>query len=147
MAIQFAGKENTMFELTNINDANLKYCSLAATTIAERKIVFNAVSNPTAKLSSFINKEITFNNVSMTATEITEKDEDGNPTGVVNNTVKTVLITPDGKGILSTSMGIARSLFDMFQVFGTPEEWEEPMTVVVRQIEIGKNRTFKLEIV
>ena len=146
MAIQIAGKENTMFELTNINDQNLKYCSLAATTTAEKKTVFNAVSNPSEKLSKYINKEVTFSNVSMTSTEIMERDDNGEPTGVVNRTVKTVLITPDGKGILSTSMGVARSLFDMFQIFGTPESWTEPMTCIVRQVEIGKNRTFRLEI-
>lgn len=144
---QLDGKENIMFELTNVTDENLKYCSLAATTTEEKKIVFNAVTNPSDKLSKYINKEVTFSNVSMTATEIMERDDDGNPTGVLNKTVKTVLITPDGKGILSTSMGVARSLFDMFQIFGTPESWTEPMTCIVRQVEIGKNRTFRLEIV
>lgn len=135
-----------MFELTNVTDENLKYCSLVAETKQEKKLIFNAVENPTAKLSSFINKKITFSNVSMTATEIMERDDDGNPTGVINKTVKTVLITPDGKGIMSTSMGVARSLFSMFQIFGTPDSWDEPMTCEVKQVEIGKNRTFKLEV-
>lgn len=136
-----------MYELTNINDENLNYCSMVATTRDEKKIIFNAVDNPTARLSNFINKQLTFSNVSMVATEIMEKDEDGNPTGVINKCVKTVLITPDGQGIISTSMGVARSLFAMFRIFGLPDEWDEPMTVEVKQVEIGKNRTFKLEVI
>lgn len=139
-----------MNEIVRINDQNPTYSSisLANASKAEKAQFFNAVENPTAKLSEFINKQVTFSNVFMTQTFITEKDDTGMP---IPNTekecVKTVLITPEGQGILSTSMGVARALYSLFQIFGTPEEWDEPMTVEVKQVDIGKNRTYKLNVV
>lgn len=135
------------YAIFRINDENQAYTSLNVTTKEEKKAFYNIVENPKYKLSEFINKKITFSNVSLEACTITEKDDAGNPIpGTEKTTVKTVLVTPEGEGIISTSMGIARALYSMFQIFGTPDTWDEPMTCVVKQIEIGKNRTFKFEV-
>lgn len=137
--------ENAIIRIT---DENPSYTSLVANTRKEKAILVNAKSNPSHKLSEFINKKITFSNVCLEKTLIMEKDKDGNPTGEVHDAIRTVLITPDGDGIVSTSKGVAQSLYDIFSVFGTPDMWgDEPMEVIVRQIEIGKGRMFKLEVV
>lgn len=134
--------------IIRINEENPAYTSMTVTTKEERKAFYNAVENPEHKLSEFINKKVTFSNVSMEMSQVQARDDAGNPIpDTFNPAVKTVLVTPDGKGIISTSMGVARALYSMFQIFGTPDTWDEPMTVVVKQIEIGKNRTFKLEVV
>lgn len=136
-----------MNDLVKLTETGDQYSSLVPTSREEQKLFFNAVDNPTEKLSKYINKRIKFVNVFMERIDITERDEDGNPTGVVNSTIKTVLITPDGNGVISTSMGIARALMVMFRVFGTPDTWDEPMECIVEQVEIGKNRTFKFKVV
>lgn len=135
-----------MNQIVKITAENPTYTSIVPVSKEQAKILYNAKENPSARLSEFINKRIKFTDVFMEMADVMEKDENGNPTGVVNSTVKTILITPDGKGILTTSMGVARSLYSMFQIFGTPDTWEEPMECEVKQIDIGKNRTFKLEI-
>lgn len=134
--------------IVRISDENPSYSSMPLATRAEKVAFYNAVENPKHKLSSFINKKIKFSNVYMEQVNIAERDEDGEPTGVMNTAIKTVLITPEGDGILTTSMGVARSLYAMFQIFGTPDTWssDDPMIVEVKQVEIGKNRTFKLEV-
>lgn len=134
--------------IIRINEENPAYTSMTVTTKEERKAFYNAVENPDHKLSEFINKKITFSNVSMEMSQVQARDDAGNPIpDTFNPAVKTVLVTPDGKGIISTSMGVARALYSMFQIFGTPDTWDEPMTCIVKQVEIGKNRTFKLEVV
>ena len=136
-----------MNDLVKLTETGDQYSSLVPTSREEQKLFFNAVDNPTEKLSKYINKRIKFVNVFMERIDIVERDEDGNPTGVVNSTIKTVLITTDGNGVISTSMGIARALMTMFRVFGTPDTWDEPMECIVEQVEIGKNRTFKFKVV
>lgn len=136
-----------MNELVKLNETGDQYSSLVPTSREEQKLFFNAVDNPTEKLSKYINKRIKFVNVFMERIDMVERDDEGNPTGVVNSTIKTVLITPDGNGVISTSMGIARALMTMFRVFGTPDTWDEPMECIVEQVEIGKNRTFKFKVV
>lgn len=134
-------------ELMRITDANPTFCSMTVQSKQEKIAFYNAVQNCDNKISDYINKRFKFNNVYMEKTEVMEKDKNGNPTGVINNAVKIVLIQPDGTGIVSTSKGILTSLYALFQIFGLPNEWEEPMEVEVKQVETAKGRTFKLEAV
>lgn len=135
-------------EIMRINEENPSYTSMQMASVEDKKKFFNAVENPSKKLSDFINKKIVIKDISMQFTEIQERDDDGNPIpDHFKSAVKTVIVTPDGTGVFSTSMGLARALYSLFSIFGTPETWEEPLTCVVKQVEIGKNRTFKLEVV
>lgn len=129
-------------EVIRINDENKAYCSMVVDSFEDKKILYNAVQNPEAKISDFINQKIQFINVMMEQVEIEDKD-----TGDTHKGVRTVLITPDGRGIMCTSNGIARSLYSLFQVFGTPDTWQgEVMECYVRQVETPMGRTFKLEV-
>lgn len=135
-------------EIMRINEENPSYTSMQMASVEDKKKFFNAVENPSKKLSDFINKKIVIKDISMQFMEIQERDDDGNPIpDHFKPAVKTVIVTSDGIGVFSTSMGLARALYSLFNIFGTPETWEEPLTCVVKQVEIGKNRTFKLEVV
>lgn len=136
-----------MNELARITDSNPTYCSMVIENRQQQKDFYNAVQNCDKKIGDFINKELTFRDVYMEKTEVMEKDAKGNPTGVIQDAVKIVLILEDGTGVVSTSKGILTSLYAMFRIFGTPDTWEEPMTCLVKQIETTKGRTFKLEVI
>lgn len=129
-------------EIIRINEETPAYCSMVAETRQEKAVLYNAVQNPDSKISDHINQKIQFINVKMEQVEMTDEE-----TGDTHKAIRTILITPDGKGILCTSNGIARSLYDMFSIFGTPDTWDgEVMECIVRQVETGKGRTFKLEV-
>lgn len=128
------------YGIQRIDDINKSMTTMECNTTADKKIFFNAVQNPSSKVSDYINKEITIKDVYMEQAEY-EGDE-----GITKG-VKTVIITPDGEGILANSMGVARALYGIFDIFGMPSEWDEPMTVMVKQVETTKGRYFKFEVV
>lgn len=128
------------YGIQRIDDVNKSMTTMECNTTADKKIFFNAVQNPSSKVSDYINREITIKDVYM---EQAEYDGDEG----VTKGVKTVIITPDGEGILANSMGVARALYGIFDIFGMPSEWDEPMTVVVKQVETPKGRYFKFEVV
>lgn len=121
-------------------EENQSLCTMSCDTVAEKKVFFNAVQNPSSKVSDYINQEIVIKDIFM------EKAfyEDGN--GGMTEGVKTIIITPDGSGILANSTGIAKSIFALFDIFGAPAEWDEPITCIVRQVETPNGRYFKLEV-
>lgn len=127
------------YGIQRIDDINKSMTTMDCSTTEQKKIFFNAVQNPTSKVSDYINKQITIKDVYMEQAEY-EGDE-----GVTKG-VKTVIITPDGEGILANSMGVARALYGIFDIFGMPSEWDEPMTVMVKQVETPKGRYFKFEV-
>lgn len=131
-----------MNEIIRITDETPAYCSMTAESREEKAFLYNTTQNADKKISDFINQKIQFINVFMEQVEI-EDDE----TGETRKGVRTILITPEGEGIAATSNGIARSLYSLFQVFGTPDTWEgEIMEVIVRQVETKKGITFRLEV-
>lgn len=135
-------------EIMRINEENPSYTSMTVASIEDKKRFYNAVENPSQKLADFINKKIVIKDVSMEFCELQEKDDEGHPIpDCFKPAVKTVIVTPDGTGVFSTSMGLAKALYSLFNIFGTPDTWEEPLTCVVKQVDIGKNRTFRLEVV
>lgn len=127
------------YGIQRIDDVNKSMTTMDCSTTEQKKIFFNAVQNPTSKVSDYINKQITIKDVYMEQAEY-EGDE-----GLTKG-VKTVIITPDGEGILANSMGVARALYGIFDIFGMPSEWDEPMTVMVKQVETPKGRYFKFEV-
>lgn len=128
------------YGVQRIDDVNKSMTTMECNTREEKKLFYNAVQNPTAKVSDFINKTLTIADVYMEQAEY--NDDQGTTTGI-----KTVIITPEGQGILANSMGIAKALYGIFDIFGMPSEWDEPMTVEVKQVETPKGRYFKLEVV
>lgn len=127
------------YGIQRIDDVNRSMTTMETNTFEDRKTFFNAVQNPSSKVSEHINQQITIANVYMEQAEY-EGDE-GTTKGV-----KTVIITPDGEGILANSMGVAKALYGIFDIFGMPSEWDEPLTVWVRQVETPKGRYFKFEV-
>lgn len=127
--------------IKRISDENQSLCTMAVATTEDKKAFYNATQNPAHKISEFIDKSITIRDVYME--KATYVDED---TGIVTDGVKTVIITPEGEGILAQSMGVARSLYALFDIFGLPSEWEEPLTVIVKQVDTQNGLYYKFEV-
>lgn len=127
--------------IQRINDENQSLCTMVVATTEDKKAFYNATQNPTHKVSEFINQPITIRDVYMEKASYVDED-----TGIVTDGVKTIIITPEGEGILANSMGVARSLYALFDIFGLPSEWEEPLTVIVKQVETPNGRYFKFEV-
>lgn len=130
-----------MNEIVRISDSNPEFTTILADSVEAKMKLYNAVENPTEKVSDYINREFTFNDIYM------EKAQYINEEGVITEGVKTVLIAPDGHGILANSNGIANSLYKILKIFGMPHEWEGCMKCKVKQIETPNGRYFKLEVI
>lgn len=133
-----------MNELARVNAENPVFTTMVCETMDDKKVFYNAVENPVGKISDLINKELKLTNVYMQFLESAYVNED---TGEVSDGVKVVLIDERGQGWFTRSKGIVQSLQNIFTVFGFPQEWGEPLTVLVRQVDTANGRTFKLEVV
>lgn len=131
------------YSIATISNENPVFCTMVATTRDEQKAFYNAVENPEIMIGDMINKKITIKDVHMERASYTDED------GVVSDGIKSVIITPDGTGIISpTSVGLAKALFSIFNVFGTPDTWgDDLITVEVKQVNTKRGRYFKLEVV
>lgn len=123
--------------------AGTMLCTIDASnaTPADRKTVFNAMNNPTHKVSDFINKVITVENVLIEVNDLLDDE-----TGEINRVPRTVLISPDGTSYTATSKGIFNSIKNAFNAFGAAP-WKGGIDFEVKQVQVGRGQMLSLEMV
>lgn len=128
------------------------YIARQPDTPEEKKAVANAMSNPTHKLADFVNTPITVSNIFMEKIVMdqqkTVRDDEGNELTVTepNETIRTILIDQDGISYSTLSVGVINALKHFFLIFGTPDTWEEPKTMIPKNVQVGKGKLITLEI-
>lgn len=110
-------------------------------TPEERKTVYNAMNNPTHKLSAFINKKIKVQNVLIETLDLLDDD-----TGEISRVPRTVLIAPDGTSYVANSMGVLTSIKNAFTAFG-PAPWDPAIDFEVKQVQVKRGSMLTLEMV
>lgn len=63
--------------------------------------------------------------------------------GDVEQVMGVYLIDSAGTAYVSSSNGVIRSAMNIMSMFGNPEGWSEPLTVVCRETNTAKGRRFK----
>lgn len=116
------------------------YCSVKGMDNASKAIVYNAVNNPTVKISDHVNQEIFIKDIYCEEIERTDPE-----TGEIQVLKKTVLIDPDGNSYFSVSNGIFRAVENLIRIFGYPT-YTEPVHVRVVSVKLKKGQTYGLQI-
>lgn len=134
-------ENNTNTEALMVASPAKVYCSVSESTPASKAIVYNAINNPTVKISDHVGKDIYIKDIY--AEEITVRD---NETGELRTLTKTVLIDPDGNSFFSVAAGVFRAVKNLISIFGNPT-YETPIHVKVVNVRLKKGSTFGLEVI
>lgn len=116
------------------------YCSLAPATAKEAGTLFNAISNPTNRLSESINKVLYVRDVYAEVIECANEN-----TGEKELTHRIVLIDKDMKSHQCVSVGVYQAVKRLMAMFGAPT-WNPPLPLEVKSIDKGAKRILSLEI-
>lgn len=98
--------------------------------------MFNAMNNPSEKVSSHINEVIEVSDFLIEMTSIEQQDAYGNLTGKVDTVPRVVLISPDGTAYQAVSKGMANVVRNCTQSTG-PAPWNPPIQLKIKQISVG----------
>lgn len=116
------------------------YSSLKTNTVKEKALFYNVMSNPEHKVGDYINKTIRVKDVYVEAIDIVDEN-----TGEATTVPRIVLVDTEGAAYQAVSKGIFNSLSRLIRTFGEPT-WEDGLPVVVRQLKLGKNQMYSLEV-
>lgn len=117
------------------------YSSIAPTTKGEKKRLFNAMNNPDANVSDFINKSISLVDVFVEPIEVTNGE-----TGEIEYAPRIVLIDKAGKSYQCVSKGMLGALKSAFFIYGEPTEWDEPLEITIKQVSVGKGSMLTFDV-
>lgn len=110
-------------------------------SVADKKKVFNAMNNPSNKLSDFINKKIKVENIYIETAEYLNDES-----GEIEIAPRIVLISPDGDSYFTSSKGVLNSLKNVYAAFGAAP-WKGGLEFEVKQKAVGKGKALTLEMV
>ena len=100
------------------------YCSLPMNTDEEKKKIFNATNRADASLRECINMPIEMMGLYIEPIEFEAKDDDGRP----------------------CSMGAYNSIKRIVSMYGLPDTWDKPITIVPGLVTSGKNQVLTITI-
>lgn len=123
-----------------LNNSDLKiYSSVKATTVEERKAVYNALEKCDVLLNDIVGTEI---NVKDFYIEERQKNEENEETGEVKNVTKyrTILFDTEGKTYATGSYGVYNALRRICLVYGEPT-WNEGVLVRVDKKPMGNGKS------
>lgn len=101
-----------------------RYSSLKGTDLATKKKIFTAITSASA-LAENLDKTINLKHVIIQP--VTTEDEKG----TVENFLRTILIDENNVAYASGSAGIVLAIKNLFDVYGEPDEWSEPVGIKV----------------
>jgi hypothetical protein len=138
IALQVEGQENFIADLSATRVTS--FCSLVATTPAQKAQLYKAMNNPEKRLGDCINMTINAKDIFAEVVECVNKD-----TGEAKKCPRIVIIDDKGVGYQCVSVGIFSAVKKLFQVFGLPT-WQQPIKLKVVQITKGDRKLLTLDI-
>lgn len=133
--------EDSGFIAQLTNDKITAWSSLKTDSPEEKAKFYNVMNNPEKRVAQMIGKVIKVKDVFVEVIELTNSE-----TGEVQQCPRTVLIDDKGIGYQAVSMGVFSAIKKLFDVFGTPDKWSQPIALEVQQIQKGNRNilTFKV---
>lgn len=114
------------------------YSSIKASSVEEKKKLYNALEKCDALLNDIVGSEINIKDFYVEERIVTEDDEDGNEKSVVK--YRTILFDTEGKSYATGSYGVYNALRRIVMVYGTPT-WTEGVLVKVEKKSIKNGKT------
>lgn len=137
--------DTDQYTITSRNSAPV-YCTIDDSTQDGKKKLYKIKNRPDHNISDYINKEIRIKDIYIDVNARVQKD--GENAGVVENKPRTILIDENGESyIAGVSIGIYQAVKEIIRTFGSPDTWDEPLTVVVVQVKTARGNMLSLDIV
>ena len=125
---------------SEVMTTGMSYTDMDLSDMATARDFYNAVSQPDVALKECVNIPIAMAHVSIEVCEVhSELDRD-----VIAPRV--VIMDKDGKSYQAVSVGVYQSLKRIFALFGTPDTWTEPLTVVPMLTSTKKGQVLSLRL-
>lgn len=108
--------------------------------------IFNAMNNPSEKISAHINETIEVQDYLVEIAEIEETDQYGMATGSTATVPRVVLVSPDGTAYQAVSVGMANAVRNIVAVCGDAP-WNPAVQLKIKQVPTKNGSMLTVEMV
>lgn len=108
--------------------------------------IFNAMNNPSERISGHINEVIRVRDYLVEMTELEDTDAYGNGLGSFSNVPRVVLVSADGTAYQAVSYGIANAIRNIVTVCGDAP-WEPEVQLKIKQVPTKRGSMLTVDMV
>lgn len=130
----------------DLTSGRAAYCSFNAEDDKGRALLFNISNQTPEAVADHIGEVLEVTDVYAEYITIERVDE---MTGAVTRreVPRIVLITKQGVGYGAVSLGIHSAVKRLFAVFGTPDAWQKPRKLKLKQVNRGERRLLTFDVI
>ena len=128
-----------MAAFTGTESADM-FVSFDANSTEEKIKLYNAINSPDTRIADMVNKPILMTDVIMVKCKINERS-----TGLERDAVRVIIMDDNGETYTATSSGIANSIRNIFNIFGTLH-FPEGLKVTIEQIRTSNVNTLTMKL-
>ena len=125
---------------SEVMNTGISYTDMDLSNVTVAKDFYNAVSQPDISLKECVNIPIAMTHVSIEVCEV-HSEQNGDVIAP-----RIVIMDEDGKSYQAVSVGVYQSLKRIFALFGTPNTWSKPLTVVPMLTSTKKGQVLSLRL-
>ena len=125
---------------SEVMSTGMSYTDMDLSAMDTAKNFYNAVSQPDTTLKECVNIPIAMTHVSIEVCEV-RSEQNGDVIAP-----RIVIMDKDGKSYQAVSVGVYQSLKRIFALFGTPDTWKGPLTVVPMLTSTKKGQVLSLRL-
>lgn len=116
------------------------FSTLRGEDFETRKAVLASMIN-SVPIADHLDVPLKLRHVLVQAVELTDEE------GMVNTSSRVTLITDDGTSYTGTSDGLFRSVRNILDILGDPNEWPEAVEIVVTAVKAARGKFFTVKLV
>ena len=122
--------------IADLTTRTVSYCSFVPTNDEEKAYLYNAQNNTPNRVKDSIGETIKLKHVYVEAVHLTNRE-----TGEMQAAPRIVLIDESLNSFQCVSIGIYSAIKKIFAIYGTPDKWKKPLSVKIKQINKGADRS------
>lgn len=123
------------------------YTSLDVSGSKGKRQLYKIMNHPDHTISEYINKPIRAVHIYVDSNQRMNKDPESENFGVYENKPRTIIIDENGESyVAGVSIGVFNAVKEIIRIFGTPDTWDEPLTVVPVIVKTPKGNMLSLEV-
>lgn len=114
----------------------------APESVADKAVLYNALNSSGEKLGDYVGNTVAVSNVILQGSTFIDEE-----TGEIQKSTRLILVGPEGQIYKSTSRGMVRAAIQLMQVFGTPDQWGQPLNIQIERVQLRKGYTYNFKVV
>lgn len=129
----------------SVDESKVIFSSIKTESFDDKLKVLKMTNTPDFRIKDFVNLQITIKDIFIESVSVRQEDKDENGNVKFETCPRVIIIDEKGKSYVAVSFGVFSAIKRLIEMLGSPDTWEHPIVVNVKQITKGERTMLTFE--